>query len=476
MSYLRMTKNWQGRLCYIYQIQPTPEAKARWPKFKKLFLVVSADPNNYGITLTDTKPQTAPPSTLSMIHRKHQKTGGIKGIFKHPSHRDYQIVFYGEAENRVLIEFKKPPEISFITKNQSLFRKTTKSTYTIKKTIDAQDLALENWKNVCAEMIDEYFNSLTDFETPAAKEDDLPPGNETTRISLAASQLSKKLRRRLKTLNKSLKKSKSLLTDETIITEIDKKSRLLQQYGYLLKEDEFELVLSTEQTGESATMHIQVDPEKSLGSNIESYFKDLKRTKKRQASAEKEISKTSRNIKAIEDTIKKITNNELDDLQLNRVADQFSIKLENQKINKNNTFGRPYRTYTSSEGFLIKVGKTATENDELTKSAHSNDIWIHIIQGSGSHVIIEKKSSKKPIGEKTIKEAAILAIHGSSFRNDCAGEVYIAEKKYLKKKKGLAPGLWIVEKSKNQFFRYNDDELKCILMSHKNENQKPFYG
>ena len=123
---LRVNKVWQGELSYIYQLQLSPNLLSRWPDVKRFYLEVSADPKNYGITITKNKPKTSEPKGLSNIHRKHQKSGTIKAILKHPQHRDYILEFYGEEPTRISIQFTKPAEISFI-KTTSLYRGSTKA-------------------------------------------------------------------------------------------------------------------------------------------------------------------------------------------------------------------------------------------------------------------------------------------------------------------------------------------------------------
>ena len=57
----------------------------------------------------------------------------------------------------------------------------------------------------------------------------------------------------------------------------------------------------------------------------------------------------------------------------------------------------------------------------------------------------------------------MLSIHFSKLRDGKAGEVYVTRKHNIRKKKGLAPGLWIVEKSETVFVRYSEKEIKDLL-------------
>ena len=87
------------------------------------------------------------------------------------------------------------------------------------------------------------------------------------------------------------------------------------------------------------------------------------------------------------------------------------------------------------------VGKTARINDQLTfKIAKPHDLWLHAADYPGSHVIV-RNSSRKEIPQRTIIEAAQLAAKFSQAGEDAKVNVHYAQRKFLSKPKGAAPGL-----------------------------------
>lgn len=45
--------------------------------------------------------------------------------------------------------------------------------------------------------------------------------------------------------------------------------------------------------------------------------------------------------------------------------------------------------FTSSEGYLIRVGRNNRQNDMLTlKESQKGDLWLHVQKLHGSHVVI----------------------------------------------------------------------------------------
>src|SRR5690606_4727141 len=68
-------------------------------------------------------------------------------------------------------------------------------------------------------------------------------------------------------------------------------------------------------------------------------------------------------------------------------------------------------------GFTIYVGRNSKNNDELTKSAHKDDLWLHAKDVSGSHVIIKQKSGQKT-PKAVVEYAAGIAAFYSKRKTD----------------------------------------------------------
>ena len=75
-------------------------------------------------------------------------------------------------------------------------------------------------------------------------------------------------------------------------------------------------------------------------------------------------------------------------IELDDIRKKYKLPILSTTKSSATPVSLPYKTYISSTGHTILVGKGAKENDELTKSARSNDYWLHAAGVSGSHVII----------------------------------------------------------------------------------------
>ena len=123
----------------------------------------------------------------------------------------------------------------------------------------------------------------------------------------------------------------------------------------------------------------------------------------------------------------------------------------------------PYRTFTSASGVRIMVGKGAEKNDELTfHVARPHDLWLHVKNRTGAHVIVPLARGHTCPGDVLV-EAAHLAAHFSEARDEDLVEVQYARKRHLRKPRGSAPGLVMVDKEKVLVLRRQEALLKAVL-------------
>ena len=95
--------------------------------------------------------------------------------------------------------------------------------------------------------------------------------------------------------------------------------------------------------------------------------------------------------------------------------------------------------FVSSDGFLILVGRSNSQNDELTtKTARRTDIWLHTKNVHGSHVIISCDGLEPP--QRTIEEAASLAAYYSQAREGGKTAVDHTMVRFVRKPSGSMPG------------------------------------
>ncbi|MEO5731892.1 MAG: NFACT RNA binding domain-containing protein [Byssovorax sp.] len=124
---------------------------------------------------------------------------------------------------------------------------------------------------------------------------------------------------------------------------------------------------------------------------------------------------------------------------------------------------RTYRIFRGESGAKILAGKGAAGNDALTLHvARPHDLWLHAKGRTGAHVIVQLEKSQTCPGELLV-EAAHVAAHFSEGREEGVIEIQHTPRRYLRKPKGAAPGLVIVEREKVLVLRV-DPEITARLL------------
>jgi len=452
----------------IWQLSPAPSNEQKFPK--KIYMTLDINQISKGITFSESKPAfKVKPGAMTQIFRKHLNGITLNKIFQDSSSKDYYIILERSSDTAswvLLLTNTKPPELHLIntTEETSYLRWSTRGTYTKRKDFE---LPPDTFGHKSMQQVgDQLTKHLLDDHPKKDRCTSTEETHENTRIKPTQRTAIQKLRRRLKTLNKSLAKIQSNSTTEQELQSWKQKATLLKQYSYLVKEDSDHITLTPEQTNLAKPLIIEIDSDKSIGENIERYHIKYKKMNTAVLSQKKQRDNCETDIKNTEQDLQYLLSNDLDDKYLEEILTKhkLSIGVSNKKSNTGSPIRQPYKVYTSSDNVKILVGKGATDNDQLTKQAKSNDFWIHAVGVTGSHVIVEGgKFRKDPLPQHTFKEAAILALYFSKLRNDFSGEVYYTRKQHIKKSKGMPPGLWNVEHAPVVFVKFDEKELKNIL-------------
>jgi predicted ribosome quality control (RQC) complex YloA/Tae2 family protein len=94
----------------------------------------------------------------------------------------------------------------------------------------------------------------------------------------------------------------------------------------------------------------------------------------------------------------------------------------------------------SSDGFAIYVGRSASQNEQVTfKIATGDDVWLHVRGLPGAHVVVKAGGAELP--ETTLLEAAALAAYFSKARDESAVEVDIARRSQVRRMPNGPPGM-----------------------------------
>ena len=173
--------------------------------------------------------------------------------------------------------------------------------------------------------------------------------------------------------------------------------------------------------------------------NAQKYFTKYQKLRNAVAHVDEQLAITNREVEYLESIQSQI--------ELASPADTAEIKLElqqqgylrdnsNKKKKVRVTLSKP-EEYTATDGTSILVGKNNLQNERLTfKIANKDNIWLHVKDIPGSHVIIRDDNPS----DETINEAANIAAYFSKARDSAHVPVDYLPVKRLKKPAGTNPG------------------------------------
>ncbi len=110
---------------------------------------------------------------------------------------------------------------------------------------------------------------------------------------------------------------------------------------------------------------------------------------------------------------------------------------------------RQHRTFVTSSGWEVVVGRSGEENDEVTfRVAKPRDLFFHVSGASGSHTVMKVQGKGRVPGKKDIEEAASIAAYYSKARTSKLVPVAYTERRHVRKPRKAPAGTVIVEREK----------------------------
>lgn len=250
-------------------------------------------------------------------------------------------------------------------------------------------------------------------------------------------------------LQKNLKKQnifKEQLKKGINAKQYKEKGELITANIYKLKRGMDQVEVVNYFDSKQDTIEIKLDPSKSPSENAQYYFKKYNKAKKSVKYLKKQLGKLRHEERYLEQVVLNIeqaeTKQDLQEIKEELTTEGYikEKKKRNIQKKKSNNSLPPYQ-FLSTQGYDILVGRNNRQNDHLTKKlANNQDLWLHVKEIAGSHVIIRNHTGDQ-IPDKTIREAAIIAAYYSKGRQSENVPVDYTFVKNVQKPKGAKPGL-----------------------------------
>jgi predicted ribosome quality control (RQC) complex YloA/Tae2 family protein len=453
---LSLSKCWQtadGRL--VFQCSSYHDGQRQ-----KGYLVLNASEHE-PVRFSREKPETVLTSHgVAAIIRKYAPASQLVGMAVSESSSDYEFIRLKLNSLYVTVCTKPERQIDVIYEGISQARLKSNAQYTIKKpadpaimgVLDLEDSAFEYWLH---NVLSEHHNQIT----PSVAEKNFPEWRRSARDRLS---------RRLKTLKKTLAQDERKCPDDQAVKDAEDNARLTQAYLWMVKSEMTALHLDATLTGDNARV-IDLNPDLNPGANLERLFiraKKLRRARELQAPRLKalrsEIELYEQTLLRLRDPAIELTESEIQAvLTTLGMMGKKPAQAVDKHITKKHALGRRFVT---ADRALITIGRDASESDQIVKSAAAHDWWVHIAGGGhGSHAIITGAATRQILSSEAFRDAAILALHFSDRSRAHEGEVYVARRQQIKKRKGMPPGLWLIERAETRLVRYNADDVAAVF-------------
>jgi predicted ribosome quality control (RQC) complex YloA/Tae2 family protein len=189
---------------------------------------------------------------------------------------------------------------------------------------------------------------------------------------------------------------------------------------------------------------ITLDPALNAQDNAKKYFKLYRKGKLGKVYAEGQVDGLASEISYLEGQLENIdkcdTLYELSEIKDELIRERYLRPEKAQAAKPANKSSAPMK-FLSSDCIAIYVGKNNRQNDALTlQTARSENIWLHVKNIPGSHVIIDFEGEPP---EATLREAANLAAYYSQSRSSAGVPIDYTARKFVKKPSGARPGMVI---------------------------------
>lgn len=244
------------------------------------------------------------------------------------------------------------------------------------------------------------------------------------------SQTIRSIRRKIRTAKKYLIKAESHFTACRSWEEKEHLAQLLQ--GVIYQQPLQRSLLEVYDWKTEKLIKIPLDSTLSAEDEIKKRFKEVRKLKKGLSFAQIEHERAEKELERWNLVLKQAESIKTEET-LEEFRNGIGFSTQSKAKKEADETPRRYKQYLSTKNIPILVGKNAHGNEDLTfKLARGNDLWLHVADYSGSHVIIQPKSSQI-IDETTLYEAMQLALYHSQARNLKEGEIVYTFVKYVKK-------------------------------------------
>lgn len=215
---------------------------------------------------------------------------------------------------------------------------------------------------------------------------------------------------------------------------------LLNANQYQIQKGSSQVVLSNFYSENGEEIEIPLDPALTPNQNAQKYYKEYRKARTAEEKLTEQIAIAKEDLLYLDSVLDELsrarTEKELVAIRLELMEQGYIRRTKGKKIQPQHS--EPLR-FTTTDGSVVLVGRNNRQNDQLTlKTAKNYDIWFHVKNMPGSHVIL--LTNGKEASPSAMEEAAVLAAHYSRGKDSSQVPVDYTYAKHVTKPQGAKPG------------------------------------
>ncbi|HHX53943.1 MAG TPA: fibronectin/fibrinogen-binding protein [Clostridiales bacterium] len=257
-------------------------------------------------------------------------------------------------------------------------------------------------------------------------------------LTNAETRLKKKTSLQRKDIAECAEKEKFRLNGDLIISNI-----------YKLERGMTSAKLTDWSADPPADVTVLLDARLSPAANAQRWYKKYAKAKTAEVELAKQIEISERELEYIYTVFDALsraeTESDITDIRRELYESGYASRM------KNYVAARPQKpkpmVFETTGGYEVLIGKNNAQNDHITtRLAEPDDIWFHVKNAPGSHVVIRTGGDTPP--DEDLTECAILAAYFSKEQEGENVEVDYTEIRYVKKPNGSKPGYVTYKRNK----------------------------
>lgn len=285
-------------------------------------------------------------------------------------------------------------------------------------------------------------------------------------LASAKANLSRVVGGHLRRIDKKLAAQKEALKEAEAADSHRIFGELLTAHLYQVKKGMRSITVPNFYAPDQGEIEIPLDPRLTPSGNAQAYFRRYDKAKKTKIAGQRHYNRTLREKQYLEQVQATIDlaqdSRDIKEIESELIEENYmKAKKSDSRKRRPPAPSQPLR-FKSQNGLDVLVGRNNRQNDRVTfKIGRPDDMWLHVKEIPGSHVIIKNQGGEIP--EQTIEEAALLAAYYSKAQNGENVPVDCTLRKHVRKPRGAKPGMVIYDHQKTLYVSPKLDALAPIL-------------